>query len=594
MSEKNSSAPPASFLPSTPMKPPLLQKKLAGLLAPVFAMRRANDCGIGDTLAVMEAIDFCAAQQFAVLQLLPVHETVGDHSPYNPISSRALSPSYITLEEDWTPGLKKEMIERLAPEDWLQQLRDGGVKHRSVHTLKAQILKEAYSAFDREAEGREALVAEFNEFIKDEADWLPAYSLFRLLVEEYNGNVQWEEWRPEHHRLDKAEAWLLAHPEMDRLASTRESFEYMQWVAHRQWLEVRRYADTKGVLLMGEMSFGVSKSSADVWAHPELFDIEWSMGTRPVSYFDTNKDSERWGQNWGLPPYRWENHRSEGFKWLRSRLASEARFFHLCRLDHLRGYFRGYMFPWQGGAQHAEFVTLTEEEVLVRTQGRTPRFVPGPDEEETSAKMNELQGRELITVMQEAAGAMGLFAELMGLMPDYMRKALEELQMPNLTFPLLEKDENGRLLHRDSFRILSLVAYGNHDHAAIATVYSQLLDKAKADPAGAGGDGLRNLLEFAQWTEAPPEVMTSELLSALQKALFETPCCLATLMCTDLLGSTQRFNLPGSYGHDTWCDRIDLPWGDLLQHPVFGERVRTATQWVIDSGRQPSDQPLLG
>lgn len=567
---------------------PSLPQKSAGLLVPVFAMRRHGDMGIGDTLCVRDTVDFCAAHGFAVLQTLPIHETVGDHSPYNPVSSRALSPALLTLTPELVPGLTQEILDKNAPSSWLAQLNEGPVKHLSVHPLKFQILLEASAVFENEASPE--LLASFEVFQKRNEDWLPGYTLFRLLVQEYGGNAHWEQWRPEHHTSASAEKWLLSHLERERLDSLRRSLAYIQWVAWRQWTEVRRHADAKGVKLMGEMSFGVSRSSADVWLHPELFDRDWSMGTRPVSYFDTNKDSERWGQNWGLPPYRWENHRSEGFAWLKGRLSAESQFFHICRLDHLRGYFRGYMFPWQGGAQHAEFATLTEEEVKVKTQGLLPRFVPGPDEDETAAKMNDLQGREIISVMQAAAGEMGLMAELMGMMPGYMRQALEDLRMPNLTFPLLEKDADGRLLHRDSFRPLSLVAYGNHDHASLAGVYTRIRERlGQTDkPATGVPDDLTNLLQFAAWTEPPPETLTTELLAALQKSLFDTPCLLAVLMCVDLLGTAQRFNLPGSYGSLTWCERLELPWAELERHPVYGPRIETASSLIRESGRNPA------
>lgn len=566
--------------------PPQLPKKLAGVLIPVFAMRRVNDMGIGDTRAFMESIDFCAANHFAVLQTLPIHETVGDHSPYNPVSSRALSPALLTLEPDHVPGLTQEILDRIAPSTWIAQLREGPVKHLSIHPLKLQILQEAFTAYESLTDRPPAWDAELAEFQKQNESWLPGYTLFRVLVQESGGNAHWEQWRPEHHSYSSAEKWLASHAERDRLEQIRRGYAYIQWVAWRQWMEVRHYADEKGVMLMGEMSFGVSRSSVDVWLHPELFDRDWSMGTRPVSYFDTNKDSEKWGQNWGLPPYRWENHRSEKFAWLRGRIASEAQFFHICRLDHLRGYFRAYMFPWQGGSQHAEFATLSEDEVKVRTNGVLPRFVPGPDDDENAAKMNDLQGREIIKVAQEAAGEMRLMAELMGMMPDYMRQALEDLQLPNLTFPLLEKDNEGHLLHQGSFRPLSLVSYGNHDHAALAGVYARLHEKLNHEETAAGSQqDLDNLLQFAQWKEAAPDTLNDELLSALQKALFETHCILAVLMCVDLIGSAQRFNLPGSYGSMTWCERLEMPWPEMERHPVYGPRIQRAVEWVIKSGR---------
>jgi len=174
-------------------------------------------------------------------------------------------------------------------------------------------------------------------------------------------------------------------------------------------------------MLMGDVSFGVGRGSSDVWANPELFDLDWNMGSHPLVHFDTSKDAERWGQNWNLPAYRWENHRSTGFSWLRGRVGAESRLFHIYRLDHLRGYFRAYMFPWPGGARHSEFSNLTDEEAAIKTGGRLPRFVPGPDSDPVTARMNELQGLEIISVIREAVGSMELIAKLMGDMPDYIR-----------------------------------------------------------------------------------------------------------------------------------------------------------------------------
>ena len=73
---------------------------------PVFALRHAKDFGVGDTLAMKQAIDFCVQKGFSLLQFLPIHETVGDHSPYNAISSRALSPAFLALTEEDVPGLE--------------------------------------------------------------------------------------------------------------------------------------------------------------------------------------------------------------------------------------------------------------------------------------------------------------------------------------------------------------------------------------------------------------------------------------------------------------------------------------------------------
>jgi 4-alpha-glucanotransferase len=561
-------------------------ERYAGLLAPVFALRHADDLGVGDTRAVCEAIAFCAESNFAVLQLLPIHETVGDHSPYNPISSRALSPAYLYLHPDHVPGLGDGMVEQAVTAEWQRELQTGPVKQASVHALKLQLLLWAYRHFKRDFDAQSAEAQEFTAFQRSQEEWLPAYTLYRVLVREYEGNSNWSEWRPEHRTVEGAERWLERHIERDRLDSFREALAYVQWVAWRQWRAVRAYAEKLGVYLMGEVSFGVSKCSADVWANPALFDLQWNMGTRPIVYFDTNKDSERWGQNWGLPAYRWDQHKLSGFRWLQGRIAGEAQFFHLCRLDHLRGYFRGYMFPWEGGAKHAEFSLLTDAEVLRRTGGKMPRFVPGPDDDPQAADENEKQGRELLTAMQGAARGMFLVGEIMANMPEYMRRVLDDLGIASLTFPHLERHADGTLVKSEEYRRLSLAAYANHDHAPLAATYPHLTRQV----GGGDADAERKLSQFLQlagWDAPAPREMSDDLLAGLHKYLFATPCVLAVLMTSDLLGTAQRFNLPGSYGAGTWSERLELSLRDCVLHPVFGRRITRAAELIRSSGRRP-------
>ncbi len=564
-----------------PDTPPL--RRTAGLLVPVFALRHAADLGIGDTRAVHAAVDFCADLRLEVLQLLPIHETVGDHSPYNPISARALAPAYLELTPEAVPGLTRDALEAAAPAAWLAQLRAGPVKHNSVHALKLQILLAAHRSFC--AAPPDAAAAEFQQFREANEDWLRPYTLFRLLIREYEGNPDWAGWRPEHQTLAAAEAWFARHPDQAQLARVREGLAFIQWIAWRQWTAVHEHARTKGVRLMGEMSYGVGRCSVDVWAHPDLFDFEWYVGTGPIAYFDTNKDSERWGQNWGLPPYRWENHRSTGFAWLRGRVAGERQFFDICRLDHLRGYFRAHMFPWPGGVVHTEFATLTPEQAKLRTGGRLPRYVPGPDEDPVTARMNELQGRELIALIEQAAGGMKLFAELMGDMPDYMRRALDDLELANLTFPQMERNADRTLRPRETFRPLSLATYATHDHAPIAAVYTGLLAAAAQDPGGTAATDLRELLSFAGWRGEPPATFTDDLHAALVRALFDTPCELAVLLSSDLLGIPQRFNLPGTYGAGTWAERLEFPLPEFRTHGVFAKRIDRVRVLVTETGR---------
>jgi len=561
----------------------MLDKRRAGLLIPVYALRRDGDFGIGDTRAVKQAIDFTTELGMSVLQILPIHETFGDHSPYNPISSRALSPALISLEPEDVPGLTKDILDEAAPQSWLTQLRTGNVRHEAVHPLKTQVLLLAYYRFGSEPEG--SLHRDFDQFRKDHASWLESYTLYRLLIREYEGNMVWEDWRPEHRGYESSLSWLHRHPRRESIEVLRNGLAFIQWVAWRQWKEVRAHADDKGVRLMGEISFGVGVNSADVWANPPLFDLAWSMGTRPLAHFDTSKDAERWGQNWGLPPYRWENHRSTGFAWLRSRVTWEKEFFHACRLDHLRGYFRGYMFPWGGGARHVEFSNLTEAEASLKTGGLLPRFVPGPDDDPVSAQMNELQGREILGQIIDAAGEMDLVAEIMGEMPAYMASTLDQLELANLSFPQLLRTPKGAIIPPGDFREYSLATYANHDNAPLASLYLHLKAQADQDAKGTGASELKALLAFAGIKGKAPDQFDNGVLSAFEKSLFETRSRLAVLMCSDLLGIPLRFNLPGSYGRGTWSDRLEHPLAELATHSIYGPRIKSAAELAKASGR---------
>ena len=71
------------------------ERPIAGLLAPLFALRHKDDLGIGDIRALRDFIDWAAEAGFRLVQLLPINETGNDHSPYNAISSVALDPQPI-------------------------------------------------------------------------------------------------------------------------------------------------------------------------------------------------------------------------------------------------------------------------------------------------------------------------------------------------------------------------------------------------------------------------------------------------------------------------------------------------------------------
>src|SRR5258708_11446977 len=112
---------------------------------------------------------------------------------------------------------------------------------------------------------------------------------------EENGNVPaWDKWALEHRAPHAARTWLLSLPETrrDDLMRKQLFFMYVQWTAFMQWQEIKAYAESKNVYLMGDIPFGVGRFSADVWANRTLFDLDWRGGAPPEKVFKVDPFTE--------------------------------------------------------------------------------------------------------------------------------------------------------------------------------------------------------------------------------------------------------------------------------------------------------------
>src|ERR1041385_3903499 len=106
------------------------EKKIAGVLVPLFALRAENDLGIGDVRALREFIDWIAQVGFTLVQLLPINETGADNSPYNAISAMAIEPTTLHLAPGSPEDLTRQDSDIAIADVDLAQLRQGSVKYR--------------------------------------------------------------------------------------------------------------------------------------------------------------------------------------------------------------------------------------------------------------------------------------------------------------------------------------------------------------------------------------------------------------------------------------------------------------------------------
>ena len=546
------------------------EKKIAGLLAPLFALRGAHDLGVGDVGALREFVEWSAARGFHLVQLLPVNETGGDHSPYNAISSVALEPSTIELTMAAVPDLTAADLEDLASAAELAPLRAGSVLYLAVKALKLRLLERAFERFlTGSTRTRDARSRRFQKFCRAEAAWLEPYALFRTLMEENGGTERWDWWPVEHQNPTAAARWLAALPAARRLAlEVRVRFrKYVQWIAWEQWRAARKHAGKCGVALMGDIPFGVSYYSADVWAERAIFDPKWCGGCPPERLLKVDEFTFKWGQNWGIPLYRWDVLRAAEFAWWRQRVSKVRDVFHLFRIDHILGVFRIYGFPWRP-ERNAEFLPLTEDEAKVVTGGELPHFVEHADDTPKHQAANHAQGLEILSALVEESGPHRLVGEDLGMVPDYVRPCLHKLGIAGFKVPQWEIGPDGGMISGAKYDRLSLATYATHDHPPLRAMWEDWMHAITAAEHGlpetwpARDAAWSEARRIAQWCDfAVPRItpFTDAIHQNLLRGLFASDSWMAVLMITDLFASAQRFNVPGAVSDANWTERIAVP-----------------------------------
>jgi 4-alpha-glucanotransferase len=560
------------------------EKKIAGILAPLFALRGKEDLGIGDTAALREFIDWAAAIGFKLVQLLPINETGSDNSPYNAISAVAIEPTTLHLAPNWPQDLTPEDFDALVADVDLPGLRQRGVNYRQVKKLKRRMLEKAFANFSAHAD--EQRQCEFRTFCALESAWLRDYAFFRVLMEENNDSAAWNRWQLQHQKIEKARSWLRDLPQ-DRqaaLTSRQNFFCYVQWIAHQQWRAVKMYAEERGVALMGDIPFGVSYCSTDVFARAEEFVLDWVGGAPPEPYFKDDAFTQRWGQNWGIPLYRWDRMRANNFQWWRERVRAVRRIFHLCRIDHVQGFYRIYAFPWRP-RMNKQFLPLDQHQMLEKTGGRAPHFVPRGDETPENRELNKREGEEYLRVVLEEAGASRVVGEDLGVVPDYVRPSLRSLGIAGFKIPQWETHE-GMIIPGQMYDRLSVATYATHDHEPLRALWDEAFEQPRSESGEQARATVEKIALFVGLNSKIDELdFEKDFYPAMMETLFRCESWIAIVMITDLLARKYRFNVPGTKAKLNWTRRMQRSVAQLSCSRKEQKRMQLIHELLVKTGR---------
>lgn len=494
-------------------------RRQSGISVPLFALTSSQSWGIGEFQDLATFARWAAEAGQSVLQILPVNEMPPiERSPYSAMSAMALDPIYIALPPmvDFA-GLGGELAFTDADAAQLHLLRQAPrIQYALVRQFKDRWLRRAFDRFLRlEVSRGTPRAARFEAFVATEASWLDEYAVFRAL-----------------HALHEERPWHLwpeplAQAEPAAVAAARQALHlevryrmYLQWIAAGQWAEAKRLAWP--VRLFGDLPFMNSADSPDVWARQAEFRFDATIGVPPDAFSET-------GQDWGLPPWRWDVMAANDFAWMRARARRYAALYDGFRIDHLVGLYRMYIRPLDKAM---------------------PAFFE-PGDEASQVRL----GETLIGVLSSGTPAPALIAEDLGVIPAFVRESMARLDLPGLKVLRWERhwDQPGQPpIDPAEFAECSVATTGTHD----------------IEPLAATGDGA-----------------TDEQRAGILRSLLASGSCLTLIPLQDVFGWTERINTPAVVDDINWTWRLPWPVDTWLDGPATVEPADRLRAWTRAAGR---------
>lgn len=401
--------------------------RASGVLLPVSGL--SSPYGIGSfSKEAYEFVDFLEKAGQSYWQILPLGPTGYGDSPYQSFSTFAGNPYYIDLEELIRVGWLTE--KQCDACDWGRD--ETCIDYEKIYLSRFRILREAFAHSEIEKE------PEFQGFVSENAYWLADYALYMAIKDSLQG-ISWAEW-PEDIRRRKPAAVKKYQKKLEREVVF---YEFQQYLFAKQWFALKRYANERGIQIIGDIPIYVAFDSADTWANPELFQFDKNglptgvAGCPPDSFSAT-------GQLWGNPLYRWEYHKETGYAWWMKRIGYCYQLYDVVRIDHFRGFDEYYNIPY--GDETAEF----------------GKWESGP-------------GYDLFRVMKGELGNKPVIAEDLGFLTPSVLRLVKKTGYPGmkvLQFAFDAKEESDYLPH--NYTANSVVYTGTHDNDTTIGWYQSL------------------------------------------------------------------------------------------------------------------------
>lgn len=366
-----------------------------------------------------EFCDFLHKSRQKYWQILPLGQTSYGDSPYQAFSAFAGNPYFIDFDILREEGL-------LAKEDYdNKNFGDNpeAVDYGLMFTEKMKVLRKAYKNF--QADNNE----QFKNFIESESDWIDDYSMFMALKYEFNF-ISWNEWDEKLKCRDKE----TLEKYKDKLKDEINYWKFIQYEFFKQGKKLKKYANDKGIKIIGDIPIYLAQDSSDVWSNPEIFLMDQdTLKPLKVSGCPPDAFSED-GQLWGNPVYDWSYLEKTKFTWWINRIKASLNLYDILRMDHFRGFEAYWSVPY--GDKTA----------------KNGKWVKGP-------------GMKLFNAIKDKLGEIDIIAEDLGYLTQETLDFKEETGFPGMKIIQFAFGGDSRNPHLPHNYEKNCIAYtGTHDN----------------------------------------------------------------------------------------------------------------------------------
>lgn len=395
-------------------------KRGSGILLHLTSL--PSDEGIGDlgdaAYSFVDILSSAAQKYWQILPLNPGNPHNGE-SPYFSSSAFAGNPLLINLKKLVEAGLlNRGDIPTFDPTD------PEAVDFSAARIYKFAGLEKAY--LNWKASGPDYA---FTTFCEEQAFWLNDYALFLSISKDLRTS-SWFNWPLLLRNHDTTELAYL----QNAVSRDVEKICFYQYLVFSQWNELKKYCNSKGIQIIGDIPIYVSYESADAWAHREMFKIDkdgrpTGVSGVPPDYFSAT------GQLWNNPVYSWDNLQKTDYLWWIRRMRMMLSLYDIVRIDH----FRGLVQFWEIAAGESTAI---------------------------NGKWQNVPTREFLNTLKQQSVAFPVIAEDLGTITPDVRQVMEEYGFPGMKVLLFAFSEdnpsNPYLPH--NFDRNCIVYTGTHDN----------------------------------------------------------------------------------------------------------------------------------